>query len=297
MTPSIEQLRILVKIVEAGSLTRAADVLSMQRSNISRALAQLEAGLGVTLVERSTRSLSVTEVGRVVYERALNILEALEDTVSLTQRQNDEPRGVLRLTCGVEFGMAALGNWVEAYLEKYPNARVEVEYASREIDLVHEGFDLAVRAGPLPPSRLSARTLGAFRYGLYASPTYLERRSAPAHPHQLPAHDLVVFTGDGGASGWLLESSSAREHIRSLDTARLRVNAGAAVRSALLRHVGIGLLPNLIARELVACGLLQQVLPAWEPAPLSIHAVFPRRRYLAPKVRAFIDLAVERFPA
>lgn len=295
-TPTLEQLRILVKVVEAGSLTRAADVLGKQRSNISRTLAQLEAVLGITLVERSTRSLSITEVGRAVYERAVRILDALDDTVSITHQQWAEPRGQLRLTCGAEFGMAAVSDWVEAYLVRYPQVHVETEYTSREIDLVHEGFDLAVRTGPLPPSRLSARKLGEFHYGLYASPAYLAKRAAPTLPDQLAAHELVIFTGEGAPSNWLLHSGTASETFRWGRTVRLRVNAGVAVRSALLRHVGIGLLPNLVAQELVALGQLQRVLPAWEPEPLSMYAVYPRNRYLTPKVRAFVDLAVERFP-
>ncbi len=297
MGMSLDQLRVLVKVVEAGSLTRAADVLGMQRSNVSRALAQLEAELGVTLLERSTRSQSVTEIGRVVYERALGILDALDDTLLLTHRQGDEPRGLLRVTCGVEFGMSAVGAWVEAFLERYPQVQIETEYASREIDLVHEGFDLAIRAGELPASRLSARKLGVFHYGLYASPAYLARRPAPQQPADLTQHDLVVFTGDGGLSTWTLHGGGQREVIRPLEAARLRVNAGSAVRNALLRQLGIGLLPTLVAQELEDQGQLERVLPQWAPAPLPIHAVYPRNRYLAPKVRAFVDLAVAQFPA
>lgn len=273
MALSVDQLRVLVKIVEAGSLTRAADVLGMQRSNVSRTLAQMEATLGVTLLERSTRALSVSEVGRAVYERALLILDTLDDTVLFAQSQRDEPRGLLRLTCGVEFGMAAVGVWIETFLGRYPLCSIEAEYASREIDLVHEGFDLAVRAGPLAPSRLSARKLGLFHYGLYASPTYLERHSTPYHPAQLPEHQLVVFNGDDSQTTWVLESDGQCESVKPLGAARLRVNAGSGVRNGLLRHLGIGMLPTVIAKELTESRQLQRVLPDWEPPPLPIHAV------------------------
>lgn len=296
MTPTLDQLRAFVKIVESGSLSRAADVLNIQRSNLSRTLAQLESGLGVTLLERNTRSQSLTEMGRAVYERAVAIVSAVDDTVQLTQRVHGEPSGLLRLTCSVEFGMAAVGAWVESYLQRYPRVRVETEYASREIDMVHEGFDLGIRAGPLPPSRLRARQLGTLRYGLYASPAYLAQRSAPEGPDDLARHDLVQFTGDGGASAWTLIRGSTRETVRVGGQARLRVNTGSAVRSALLSGLGIGLLPEMVALEPEKQRLLARVLPQWDPPALPVHAVYPGTRYLTPKVRAFVDLAAELFP-
>lgn len=294
---TLEQLRVLVKVVQAGSFTRAADVLGMQRSNVSRVIAQLEAELGVTLLERTTRTQSVSEAGRAVYERALGVLDAIDDTLRVTQRIQEEPSGLLRITCGVEFGMAAVGAWIEEYLARYPQVSVDAEYASRELDLVHEGFDLAVRAGPLAESRLVARRLGELCHGLYASPAYLQRRAAPAAPGELNAHELVVFTGDGPRPRWTLHGGAGQRVVVELGgAARLRVNAGAAVRSALLRGLGIGLLPDMIADELLRTRQLERVLPAWQPAPVPIYAVYPSNRYLTPKVRAFVDLAIERFP-
>lgn len=301
---TLDQLGILVKVVEAGSFTRAADVLGLQRPNVSRAIAQLEADLGVTLLERTTRTQSVTEAGRAVYERAVGVLAAVEDTRRVVQRAHDEPRGLLRLTCAVEFGMAAVGSWIEAFIERHPQVKVEAEYATREIDLVHEGFDLAIRPGPLRESRLVARRLGEFRYGLYASPGYLRRRGAPRRPADLASHDLVVFTGDGTRPVWTLHSSGrggaagepAREVVRAAGSARLRVNAGAAVRSGLLRGMGIGQLPTVMADDLVRAGDLSRVLPGWRPDPVPVYAVYPSNRYLTPKVRAFVELAVAAFP-
>ena len=293
---TLEQLRILVKVVEAGSFTRAADVLGLQRPNVSRAIAQLESELGVTLLERTTRTQSVSEAGRAVFERAVGVLAAIEDTRRVVQRSRDEPRGVLRLTCAVEFGMAAVGSWVESYVERYPQVSVEAEYASREIDLVHEGFDLAIRPGPLRASRLVARRLGEFGYGLYASRGYVERRGAPRRPADLASHALIVFTGEGAQPVWTLHRDGRREQVRTAGAARLRVNAGAGVRSALLRGLGIGQLPGVIADELVRSGELVAVLAAWRPAPVPVFAVYPSNRYLTPKVRAFVDLAAQAFP-
>jgi len=297
MVMTLEQLRVLVKVVDAGSFTAAADVLGVQRSHISRVVAQLEAELGVTLLERTTRRQSVSEAGRAVYERAVGVLAAIEDTVRVTQDLQAQPQGHLRITCGVAFGIAAVGGWVETFLARHPQCTAEIEYASRELDLVHEGFDLAIRAGPLPDSGLAARRLGRFDYGLYASPAYAQRFGLPATPAALHEHRLVVFTGDGSRPrGWTLHHPQQREPVSVAAPAQLRVNAGAGVRSALLAGLGIGQLPQAVAGELVADDLLMPVLAPWQPPAVELFAVYPSNRYLTPKVRAFVDLALELFP-
>jgi LysR family transcriptional regulator, regulator for bpeEF and oprC len=297
VTMTLDQLRVLVKVVDAGSFTAAADVLGVQRSHVSRVIAQLEAELGVTLLERTTRRQSVSEAGRAVYERAVGVLAAIEDTVRVTQDLQALPQGHLRITCGVAFGIGAVGSWVEAFLSRHPQCTAEIEYTSRELDLVHEGFDLAIRAGPLPDSRLAARRLGRFDYGLYASPAYAKRFGLPTTPAALHEHRLVVFTGDGARVGaWTLHHQQRREPVRAAGPAQLRVNAGAGVLSALLAGLGIGQLPQTVVGELVADRRLLPVLMPWQPPAVEVFAVYPSNRYLTPKVRAFVDLALEMFP-
>lgn len=292
---TLEQLRVFTKVIESGSFTRAADLLGTQRSYISRVVAQLEAELGATLLERTTRTQSITEAGRAVYERAVGVLGAVEDTLRVVQKSKDAPQGNLRVTCGVEFGMGAVGAWIEDYLARYPKTTVEVDYTSRAVDLVHEGFDVAVRAGPIPSSQLVARRLGLFEYGLFASPEYARTRGLPATPEQLRTHSLVVFSGAGARSGWTLARAGG-EAIKIAFAARLRVNAGTGVLNALRRGLGIGQLPAIVADALVTAGELVPVLPRWRPPALELFAVFPSNRYLTPKVRAFVELAMERFP-
>jgi len=288
---------VLVKVVDAGSFTAAADVLGVQRSHVSRVIAQLEAELGVTLLERTTRRQSVSEAGRAVYERAVGVLAAIEDTVRVTQDVQAQPQGQLRITCGVAFSLAAVSGWVEAFLERHPQCTAEIEYASRELDLVHEGFDLAIRAGPLPDSRLAARRLGRFDFGLYASAAYEKRFGLPTTPAALHQHRLIVFTGDRApARGWTLHHPQRREPVCIAGPSYLRVNIGTGVRSALLAGLGIGQLPHAVASELVADGRLLPVLTPWQPPAVEVFAVFPSNRYLTPKVRAFVDLALEMFP-
>lgn len=293
---TLEQLRVFVKVVDAGSFTAAAEVLGVQRSHVSRVIAQLEAELGATLLERTTRRQSVSEAGRAVYERAVGVLAAIEDTVRVTQDLRAQPQGHLRITCGVAFGIDAVGRWVETFLARHAQCTAEIEYASRELDLVHEGFDLAIRAGPLPDSRLAARRLGRFDYGLYASPAYAQRFGLPTDPEALHGHRRIVFTGDGARGGrWTLHHPQQREPARVTGSAQLRVNAGAGVRSALLAGLGIGQLPRAVAAGLVDDGRLQPVLAPWQPPAVEVFAVYPSNRYLTPKVRAFVDLALELF--
>lgn len=296
---TLEQLRILVKVVQSGSFTQAAALLGTQKSYVSRVVAQLEAELGAKLIERTTRRLSVTEVGREVFERAVGILGAVEDTARMVQNAQGEPRGLLRLTCGVEFGMLAVGRWVEAYLAAYPMATAEVEYTSRVLDIVHEGFDVAVRVGAVQESRLVARPLGQLDYALFACPRYLARQGTPQTPEQLREHSLVMFSGGSQRRGWQLvpQDGTERDAQKIEGPARLRMNNAFGVRDALLRSLGIGQLPLLIAAESVSAGVLVPVLPGWRPPSMPVHAVYPSNRYLSAKVRAFIDLALKRFPS
>ncbi|MCE3003321.1 MAG: LysR family transcriptional regulator [Xanthomonadaceae bacterium] len=292
---TLEQLRFLVRVVQAGSFTRAAEVLGTRKSHVSRVIAQLETDLGAKLIERTTRRLGTTEVGREVFERALAILGAVEDTELAVQQAQAAPRGVLRLTCGVEFGELAVGGWVREYLAAFPEAAVDAEYTARVVDLSHEGFDLAIRIGPLAESRLVARRLGALDYGLFACPRYLAAHPAPQMPVQLEQHALVMFSAGAHRRGWVLAGPDGGE-VRIEGPARWRVNHGFAVRDALLDSLGIGLLPLLLAADAVRDGRLVPVLPAWRPAPADVHAVYLGNRFLSPKVRAFVEIAQRRFP-
>jgi DNA-binding transcriptional LysR family regulator len=286
------ELTALVKVVQSGSFTRAAEALGTQKARLSRLVSGLERKLGIRLIERTTRSLSLTEVGREVYERAVGILGALEDVEAAAQRTLAEPRGTLKLTCGVEFGMIAVSHWIDGYLERYPAVTVEAEFTGRLVDIVHEGFDLAIRVGDLPDSSLAARRLGELEYGLFASPGYLRRRRRPRSPEELARHDLLMFSTPSHRHWRLIRNGEERR----VETApRLRVNNSVAVRDAAASGMGIAQLPLVIAREAVERGALVRVLGEWRSLPVPVHALYPSARYLTPKVRAFVDHAVFAF--
>jgi DNA-binding transcriptional LysR family regulator len=289
----LTELNVLVRVVQAGSFTRAAEGLGMQKANVSRVIGNLERKLGARLLERTTRSLSLTEIGREVFERAVGILGAVEETERIAHRMLSEPRGTLRITCGVEFGMIAVGRWITGYMERYPQVVVECDFTGRLVDIVHEGFDVAIRIGHLGDSSLAARKLGELRYGLYASPRYVARRGRPASPEDLARHDLLRFSGGSHRQGWTLACGG---DLRKVDAAgRLRINNSFAVRDAAALGLGIAQLPVAVAQEALRAGTLVRVLPEWSPRAVPVHAVFPGTRYLTPKVRAFIDHAVDAF--
>jgi LysR family transcriptional regulator for bpeEF and oprC len=289
----LRALAAFVKVVQVGSFTRAAESLATQKAYLSRVVAQLERELGVRLLERTTRSLSLTEVGRELFERAVGILGAVEDAEHMAQRVQREPRGVLRITCGVEFGMIMVGAWISGYLEHFPHVSVEADLTGRIVDIVHEGFDLAIRIGALADSSLAARKLGELRYGLFAAPAYLRRRGQPDGPRDLEQHELLVFSGGAHRQSWHLARDGREERIEF--QARLRINNSFAVRDAAASALGIAQLPLIVAAPLVAAGGLVAVLPEWSPPRVPVNAVFPSTRYLTPKVRAFIDHAAAEF--
>ena len=296
------RLEAFCKVVEAGSFTAAAEVLGTDKARLSRAVSALEAELGLRLLERSTRSLSVTDGGQAVYERARAILGAGDELLQFARAQQAEPSGTLRLTCSPDFALVAANRWVTGYLQRWPQMSVDMDFSSRLVDLVHEGFDLALRVGALEDSRLAARLLGPMRYGLYASPVYLARAGVPATPAQLREHTLLMFSTGSGRTDWTLlppEPGAAVERIERIERrsgapARVRAGSISLLLEACRAGLGIARLP-LHTVQVHAAAELLPVLPAWTPQPVPVHAVFPSSRFIAPKVRAFIDHAVAHF--
>lgn len=289
------QYRAFVTVVQCGSFTRAADLLRSQKARISKQISELESSLGVRLLERTTRKLRLTEVGREIYERSVGILAAVEDTQRIAQAVHGEPHGQLRMTMPLEFGLLIGFEWVRAVLEAHPELAIEVESSSRIVDLVHEGFDLAIRVGPLADSRLAARKLGDLHYGLYAAPSYVQRRGLPAHVSALAQHELILFA-PGGRPTALRVRDGADEIDLGTIAPRLRVDSRYAQHHAAL--AGLGIIENLclICEPDVRAGRLVRILPAVRPATVPVHAVFPSHRFLTPKVRVFVEHARRHFP-
>jgi LysR family transcriptional regulator for bpeEF and oprC len=288
-TINVDELTMFVAVVRGGSFTAAARASGTQKAHVSRVVSRLETRLGVRLMQRSTRSLALTEVGRDLYERSVGILSALDETSAAIQGTLREPQGVLRLTCEVDLGILLVNRWIASFLKTYPHVRVDAEFSSRVTDLIHEGFDLAIRVGRLADSRLSARKLGHIHCALFASPEYLRGRKAPRHPRDLGAHELIMFSPTREAI-WQLENGDDRHEVASVP--RFFSNDHIVVRDLVVDGLGIGLLPLFMAEPLVRKRRLVEVLPGWVAPPAPVHAVFPSSRYLSPTVRAFVDVAI-----
>ncbi|WP_417707903.1 LysR family transcriptional regulator [Pseudomonas sp.] len=294
MNTSIDlpEMKVFAAVVTDGSFTAAAERLGTDKARISRIVRRMEEKLGARLLTRSTRHLSVTEVGRDYFERAISILTAAEAAEAAVAQQSREPKGLLKITAGSEFGPMVVDKWIAAFLRVAPKVTVEVEYTNRLVDIIHEGFDVAIRVGTLEDSGLSARKLGEVVYGLYASVHYLEEKPAPSAVSDLKRHDLIMKNTRGRAN-WSLVNSSQTEKIAV--PPRCAVNSMIAAKNLVLEGLGIAQLPRFMAEPYVTDGVLSPVLPEWAEIPAPVHAVFASSRYMDPKVRSFVDLCVSMF--
>jgi len=271
------------RVVRAGSFTAAARELGVQKSSVSRRVSALEEHLGARLLQRTTRALRLTDEGRVFYDHCQRALAELQDAEEALGGMGARPRGLLRITAPLSFGF--LGPIVAAFLQRWPEVEIELVCTDRVVDLVEEGFDVAIRAGKLPDSSLIARRVGSLPRFLVASPSYLRRRRTPRTPADLAAHDCVSF--GARRSPWLLQSEGAS--IEVAVASRLLVNDYDLLRQTIVAGLGIGLLPEPDCVQPLADGRLKRVLPAWTGVETPIHAVYPSLRHLSSKVKAFID--------
>lgn len=296
MNTSIDlpEMRVFVAVVTDGSFTTAADRLGTDKARISRIVSRMEKKLGAQLLTRSTRRLSVTEVGRDYFERAMSILTAAEAAEAAVAQQSKEPKGLLKLTAGSEFGTMVVDDWIAAFLKIAPKVSVEAEYTNRLVDIIHEGFDAAIRVGVLEDSGLSARRLGEVSYGLYAAPDYVRDSPVIATVADLRRHSLIMKTTRGRCN-WTLLSGESSEKITV--SPRCAVNSTIAAKNLALSGLGVAHLPRFMAEPLVNAGTLSCVLPGWAEAPAPVHAVFASSRYMDPKVRSFVDLCLSAFKA
>tara|TARA_R110002072_G_scaffold142405_1_gene287730 strand:- start:1108 stop:1983 length:876 start_codon:yes stop_codon:yes gene_type:complete len=286
----LNQLVIFVEVVRAGSFTAAGRALEMPKSTVSRKVAELEARLGVQLLRRTTRQLHLTDIGSAYFERVQRVVEDARGAEELVAELLDEPCGVLRVTAPMSF--AFLGAVVSDYLRTNPAVRVDLECTDRKVDLLGEGFDVAIRAGRMTDSKLIARRLGTVPRYLVAAPSYFESRSSPRKPQDLSAHDAVLFSGGDEGRAWTLRSGRKRVEVKV--EPRLVVNDYEVLLEAVYAGAGIALLPSFQCQEELG-QRLERVLPAWQAPDVPVHAVY-YGGHASKKVVAFLDTLQERFP-
>jgi DNA-binding transcriptional LysR family regulator len=293
----LNDLFYFVQVVDRGGFAAAGRALGMQKSKLSRRIARLEERLGVRLIQRSTRRFSVTEIGREYYRRCLAMLVEAEAAQGVIERVRTEPRGVIRVSCPTALVHFQLGALIARFMAATPRVEVHLESTNRRVDVIAEGFDLAIRVRfpPLEPSELVMRRLDESTQCLVAGASLLEGRTlaAPADLAGLPSLDLGPPHRE---HGWRLErrdgASATVPH-----QPRLVTDDMAALREATLAGVGIVQLPTMMVWEDIQAGRLAAVLPDWRPRSGIVHAVFPSRRGLLPSVRALLDFLAEECAA
>ena len=286
----LNEVLVFARVVQAGSFTKAAALLGMPKSTVSRKLSELEERLGARLLQRTTRKLSLTDAGRTYYDYSARIVGEVEDAERAIGRLQEAPRGLLRVTSPVNFGF--VGSIVGDYLKRYPEVRLELFCTGRVVDLVEERFDLGIRAGALADSALIARSLGRVHWFLVATPAYVKRRGRPRSPADLEKHDCLLFGVGGDRAELHLENGD--ETARVAVAPHMTVTDNDILRAVALAGIGIALLPAFHCVEDLRARRLERVLPDWNAPPTPVHVVYPSTRHLSPKVKTFVDHLQER---
>lgn len=290
----LEGYATFAAVVDSGGFSAAADRQGVSKSAISKQVARLEERLGARLLNRTTRRLSLTEAGQAFHTHALRILAEAEEAELAVSQLHASPRGLLRVSAPMSFGLRHLAPALCPFLDRYPDLTLEVVYDDRLVDLLAEGLDVAVRIARLADSSMIARRVAPCRRLAVASPDYVARRGLPLHPADLGRHDCLLYTLGNSTSEWQFSHADG-SHAAVAVTGRLRANNGDALREAALAGLGIVMTPTFIVGDDLAAGRLVRVLPEWEASDIAIHAVYPPGRHLSVKVRAFVDFLAETF--
>ena len=290
----LEDMQAFVRVVEAGSISHAADQLGVTKSAVSRRLSELEARLGTTLLKRTTRSSSLTDAGQRYYERSLIVIDDVAELNAITAGNDNALSGTLRLAAPLSFGLSHLSPAIDIFARKHPDLTIRINFSDRQIDLVQEGVDLAFRIAELKDSSLKARKITSIKLMLCASPDYLKRQGSPQTPENLKKHQLLNYDSSGSVLPWRLLDSKGQEHIVHPE-AKIIANNGNFLRDMSIAGHGIFISPTFISWEALAKGKLVQVLPDYRIPSINAYAVYPQTRYLPQRARSFIDFLVRRF--
>jgi DNA-binding transcriptional LysR family regulator len=291
---NLTDIAIFVKVVELSSFTAAAEALETSQPVVSKAVTRLEEKLGARLLNRTTRRLSLTEAGSELYRRSARALKEIENAELEVARFQSEPRGTLRIAAPMSFSILQLGPFVEEFLQAHPHISIELNLSDQRTDLIEEGYDLAIRIGRLEESNLVARRITTCRQIICASPAYLARHGTPTRPEDLLEHNCILYSLLLTPREWRLTDRNGETHVVPVN-GTLHSNNGMLNKAAALAGLGIVLLPTFYIDDALKEGALKPVLCDFRPPELSVNVVYPERRNLMPKVRAFIDAFAAKF--
>ncbi len=287
-----QEMRVFSAVVEASSFVAAADNLGMSKAAVSRNVSELEQRLGVRLMHRTTRKLSLTPEGEVFLVRCRDILANIESSEAEISTRSVTASGLLKVSLPVSFGIRHLAPLWSEFLADHPQVTLDVQLADRVIDLVDEGFDLAVRIARLPDSSLISRQLTSTRLVLCAAPSYLKRRGTPAHPSELAQHDVLGYSLMAMGDQWQFTGPEGPVCVKVRP--RMWTNNGDSCVAAALQGSGIQLQPTFLIDEELASGQLVEILPQFRSVELGIYAIYPSRKFVLPKVRAMVEFLANK---
>lgn len=289
----LHSMEVFRRVAEEGGFSAAGRSLGLSKSVVSKQVQALEQHLGVRLLNRTTRRLSLTEAGQRYLERCVAILDELEDAERAVTELSANPRGILRVNVPVAFGLLHLAPLLPEFLRRYPELEMEVTLNDRFVDLVEEGFDAAVRITRLEDSTLIARRLAPCRGWICAAPAYLERRGRPQRPEELSRHNCLIYAYARQTKEWRLADAQGHEY-RVPVHGKLRANNGELLLEAACQGEGIVLMPDFIAYQAVRDGRLVRLLREYTAMDINVYAVYPYTRHVSAKVRVFVDYLAEK---
>lgn len=289
-----DEIQAFIQIVQHGSMTAAADHLGVAKSAISRRLSELEDRLGVELFHRSTRKLTLTDTGRGFYQRTSRIMDDLEEAELAVSESHRELRGTLKIAAPLSFGLLHLGPAINDFSALHPQVNVELDFNDRQVDLIQDGFDLAVRIAALRDSSFIARRIATLGMVTCASPDYLAKHGTPSSPEGLVEHECLLYGYIDNPNNWHYQNDDG-EDINVKVSGRIQSNNGDYLRSAAVHGLGIVRQPRFIAYQSIGNGELVEILTDYSVPAVNAYAIYPPTRHLSQRVRRFVDFIVERF--
>jgi len=287
------EMKTFVAVVQAGSFVGAAETMNVSKAAVSRYMGQLEARLGVRLLHRTTRRLSLTPEGEAFHLRCRELLDGVAEAETEISERSGTASGLLRINVPVSFGLLHLAPLWPRFMTRHPGVTLDVTLSDRLVDLVEEGYDMAIRIAHLPDSSLVSRRLASTRLVLCASPAYLRKHGTPTHPSELATHAVLAYSLFAAGDQWTFTGPDGPVSVRVLP--HMRTNSGDTCRAAALQGQGIMLQPDFIVGADLAAGTLIELLPDWHAHTLDIHTIYPTRKFVAPKVRLMVEFLVEMF--
>ena len=284
----LNDLRVFERVATLRSFSAASRNLEMPKSSVSRSIQRLETELATRLLQRTTREVVLTDTGLALHEKCTDLLGRLDQTIEYVGSLRDGPRGCLRVSAGIGFGINVLGDLLPDFLQLYPNVDVVLDLSSLSAALLGDRIDVAIRMGPMPDSQIVAKKLGVLHRYVCASPEYLARRGTPQAFEDLYSHDLIELpVADGRKPNWHFTREGV--HVDHKQSARISVNDALTIHKLILNGAGIGLSSGYLCTPEFAAGRLVRLFADWSLPPVHVHAVFPSQRELSPTVRAFVD--------